>query len=265
MLDQRKMGEMNQRKKKKHSVRGIYWLPVTAGLLFLTFVFVKEYGEWLRGAGTFRIRNIEVTGNDLLSAQEIMKLAEVGKEKKIWDVDLGLSRSRILGNQFIEDVRIERDFPAGLTIRIQEKAPVAVLNADGRLFSIDRNGLILPSKPGRLYDLPVLSGIAGRQIKVGSILRNDQLDLSLDFLEKTMEEAPVLYTNISEIVLGRSEGLVLYTSERGVLVRVGKDQFKYKIRCLEAALQDLAEKKEFSQVRYIDLRFSGLVVVGKRT
>jgi len=231
---------------------------------FLLWEVVKEYRVWVEESETFSIRKIEVQGLELLSEKEILRLCGLVPRSIIWRVSLEEVEGKIGHNTFVETVCVERCLPDVLRIRVKEKRPVALLNFKGNFFSVDPEGLVLPSKPGKLYDLPVLSGAFRGAVGVGRKAGGKLVRQGLDFLMLVLEDRPELYSRISEIVLGKPEGLILYTSRAGVPICVGEGGYDWKIRYLEAILDELVRKRELSRVRYIDLRFVGRVFVGMR-
>ena len=255
---------MESARRKNRFFRGIALLIGFGTSILIIAVICKEYQSWINRSETFHVRKIEVQGNDLLSDEDILRLGGFDSKGSIWDIDLNEAKKKIGYNALVEGIEIERIIPDEIQIRIKEKSPIALLNVEGNMYCIDRKGLVLPSKPGKLYDLPILSGDFRGGVSVGSVAENDFVSIGLNFLMSVMMERPKLYSVISEIKVGNPEGIILYTCEGGVPVRVGADNHQKKIRCLEAILDELAEKKGFSRIQYIDLQFEDQVVVGMR-
>ena len=233
-------------------------------LMFLIWLLIGAYTSWIAESKTFHTRRIEVSGNELLTKDEILHLGGVTPRSSIWNRDLCQVTEGIQRNPFVESVEAERLLPDVLRIQITEKRPVALLNLQGMFFCIDGDGLVLPSKPGKLYDLPVISGDFQGGVSVGSRAGGKLVRDGLGFLMYVFRSRPEMYSRISEVVVGRPEGLVLYTSKAGVPVRVGTGGYNRKIRYLEAILDKLVANQNLSRVHYIDLRFEGQVVVGMR-
>jgi len=249
---------------KETFFRRILFLVCGGVGLILLWMVVTEYRVWLEKSETFCIRKIELHGLELLSEADIFQLCGLVPRSSIWEVNLEEISERIASNAFVEKIRVDRRLPDILRIRVEEKRPVALLNFQGNFFSVDREGLVLPSKPGKLYDLPVLSGAFRGAVRVGGQVTGRFVQQGLCFLILILEDRPELYNRISEIVVGRPEGLTLYTSRGGVPIWVGEGGYGWKIRYLEAILDEVVRGRKFSQIRYIDLRFVGQIVVGMR-
>lgn len=230
------------------------------GLLVLTLV---GYRNWLNSSDTFQIGQIDISGNELLSEDEILDLAKIDASKRIWDVNLKAAEKGIKENPFVSGVTIRRDFPDILKIHIIEKQALALLKSKKKFYAIDDNGLVLPSKPGRLYDMPVIAINYRENLLEGKTIDQPDVNTGLGLLRTIMADRPEMYKEISEVVPGRKQGMVLYTSKKSVPVYLGDTDHTAKIRCLEAVLGELENK--LSNIRYIDLRFQGQIILGKRT
>jgi len=230
----------------------------------LVWILTRQYRIWLKESDTFNIRKIEIRGNELLSENEIFQIGMIDPTASIWNINLREVQGNVGSNVFVEEIKIDRIFPNLLRIRLREKSPVALLNVGGKFYCLDREGLVLPAKPGKLYDLPVISGDFRGAVIEGSRAGGQFVHQALNFLMVILADRPELYSSISEIVMGRPEGIVLYTHKGGVLVWVGREGYEWKIRYLEAILNELIGQKEISKVKYIDLRFKNQVIVGMR-
>jgi cell division protein FtsQ len=230
----------------------------------IILIVVKRYKIWLHESESFKIRKVKIQGTELLSEKKLFELSGINPNGSIWKIDLKKSEKAIEENPFVENVFIKRQFPDILDINLEEKRPIALLNFKEKFYCLDAKGMILPSKPGKLYDLPIIAGKFKGVVTVGREVRGNQIHMGLDLLKLVLQEQPQLYTEISEIVVGKSEGLILYTKEGGVPVRLGDVYNKIKIRYLEAILCELVKKRRISMIKYIDLRFDGQVVLGMR-
>jgi len=244
-------------------LKSFFRLIKIALFLLVGFFVVKQYSVWLANSDSFKIRKIEIEGNELISGQKIMKENELVSGKRIWEVDLKSVDENIRNNPFIDTVQLERSFPDVLKIRIHEKFPIALINFKSRFYCIDETGMILPSKPGKLYDLPVLSGHYEGGVTAGRQIDSPNVREELAFLKKILRERTDLYGEISEIV-NKEDGLTLYTRKGGVPVRIGEGGYDWKIRYLEAVIKQICQKSEIKKIKYIDLRYNNQVVVGER-
>jgi len=229
----------------------------TAGALM-----VHRYTLWISRSQTFLIQKIGVNGNDLVSEKEILRLGEIPERGNIWRVNLRESEKKIEANPFIRNAVVSRHFPNAVSIRIEEKKPIVLLNAGGMFYSIDQNGILLPAKSGKLYELPIVSSRLPGSIRTGQSVGDPSVIQCLDFIRLVLVKRSELYAEVSEMVYSASEGLTVYTRRKGVPVHLGRDGYERKIRYLEAFLSEWSRNPNRSSIDYLDLRFEGQVVLG---
>ncbi len=229
------------------------------------FFVLQGYGKWLSDTGVFQIQKIEICGNEFISDQEIYEMTGVTEKNSIWQVDLTVAEENIRKNRLVEEVIVHRMLPDILEIRIQEKQALALLRVDGHLFAIDRTGFILPSKPGKMYNMPVLSGRFTGPVQIGADIHATPVVEGLDFISQVLQDRPELYNEISEVVTGDKKSLCVYLSREGVPVYLGDSDHLLKIRSLDALIRESHTAFSMKNVRYIDLRYQGQVILGMRT
>jgi cell division septal protein FtsQ len=226
------------------------------------FVVLKKYGAWLDHARSFRVRSVEVRGNDLVPEKEVLRLAAVERKRTVWSVTPEAAESRIRSNPFIRSARVVRCFPDRIRIEVVEKRPVALFKADGRLYTLDQEATVLPALPGRCYTLPILSCPADGPLAVGRRAAGTGVTEGLAFLAELSRNRPAAVSGVSEILTGPSGGLIVTTARDGVPVRLGRGGLEWKIPTLDAILSELDRNRSLAGASYIDLRFRGRVFIG---
>ena len=89
---------MKKRKKKKIKFKGILVL-----LLIISIIGLLIYGY-----ATLHIKNIYVTGNSILSEQEIIEEAEINDYPKIYQVSKSKIEEKLLKNKLIKTVNVSK-------------------------------------------------------------------------------------------------------------------------------------------------------------
>jgi len=229
------------------------------------FFILKGYRNWLSDSDSFRIRKIEIRGNDFLSDDEIREMAGLKGSDNVWCINLVDAEQNIRKNRLVEEVIIHRMLPNILEIRIQEKQALALLKVGENLFAIDPNGYILPSKPGKMYNMPILSGQFTGPVREGSDIHATPVVAGLNFIHQVLEDRPEMYNEISEVVTDRNASLRLHLSKEGIPVYLGDSDHPLKIRSLEALIREAGNTLSMKKVLYVDLRYKGQVILGMRT
>lgn len=242
-------------------MKKLFSIFLLIGFLFLGIKVGVRYVHWLKESASFRVRRVQVLGNSHISKAEILKRAHIPVSKKIWSIDLQQAEMDILENRFVKSVRVLRAFPDAICIEIEERKPIALLKVHCTLYVLDQEAVLLPSSP-QYYDLPVICGSFRSSLQIGCPVESMEIQKAIQFLQFVIEDRPKLYGDISEVITGREEGLLLYLSSVRTLVKIGKGAFEWKVRYLDAVLEEIQRDALVDEVKYLDLRFQGQVIVG---
>lgn len=229
------------------------------GLLVLALGLVVLANVW---KSDLKVKRVTIEGNRIVETAEIMQLIKVPKNSQLQDVDLMSVRRDILSHHFIKDVVVERDLPATLRVTIQERIPLAIINAAEILY-LDEDGVVLPHSVSKLLiDLPVLTGMQGEgRLSPGATLKQADIQEALKILASSKAVSKDLYHMISEVRLRNGGDIVLYTAERGVPVIFGRGEIASKLVRLEAFWNEVVREQGSENLQYVDLRFEDQVVV----
>jgi cell division protein FtsQ len=181
----------------------------------------------------------------------------------MFDLDLFEIEQRVIRNDFVKSAAVHRDVPDRVRITIEERIPVAALTMNGAVYYLDAEGYVLPPTRSQfIFDVPVLTGtmpmeefIAGKQTK-----NRNALD-ALNILATAKQVDEDLHGNISEIRLNGGSDMVMYTSDAGIPVIVGRENIGVKLVKFDAFWHSIIARQGVDQLQYIDLRFEDQVVV----
>jgi len=225
-----------------------------------TFMLASLHiAAWMGNDRSFSIRQVEVSGCAILQPDEVARAANVPLSTPIVELDIRAVQQRVQKMPLVKSVSVARQFPSTIAIRIEEVAPIALLNHDG-LRLIDESGAILPM-PRRfsVLDLPIVSGVAAgdRKLNAAGIA-------AIEYLTALRKYNAALYHNISEAKLNAG-GLVLYLMEEDAPVLMGKEKWLEKSERLLVVLQHLKTQPQATPVAEFDLRFAGQVIARNNT
>jgi cell division protein FtsQ len=235
---------------------GIWLLvPLLAGLVVLC-LFSWEWKDSLK------VQRVSVRGARILTAQQIFALAGVPSSSPMYGIDLFDVRQRILTQPFIKSATVSRSFPNILRIDVIERVPIASLSG-GVLRYVDADGMVLPfvGVPAKL-DLPVISGISGTQnARVGDTVANNDLKQAILVLQTAQQIDSSLYHLVSEVNMNGGGDIVLYSTEAGIPIILGRDGIARKLLTLQSFWTDFVKTDSVSRLQQVDLRFEDQVVV----
>jgi cell division protein FtsQ len=229
------------------------------GGLILTVVAVAIVANvWKRD---LPVRSVRAEGNHIVVSSEILRLAAVPKDAKLFDVDLYGVQKRVRQNPFIRAASVNRQGPEGISIAVVERMPVAALVTDQMLY-VDEEGIVLPAvRSDRMFDLPVLTGaIPEAECAPGRRLTKEPVLEALQLLILSRRISEDLYRTISEVHVGEDGELTLHTAEVGVPVLVGRGDLPTKLVKLDGFWRGFVDRRGARDLQYIDLRFEDQVV-----
>jgi cell division protein FtsQ len=226
----------------------------------ISFVVWQAPG-WGRAAEEFVLAEIDVRGNTILTAAEVIELSGLSLGESLLGVRLGELEEVVARSSRIERVRATRHLPGRIIIRLDEIVPVALVpSGHGQFAEVTDDGRVLePVERSPWVDLPVVTGSPGT-VAPGDVIESQELHRALELLREARGVSPELWTEISEVRFAPGSGLIIYTVADGAEVRVGSGALEANgLRDLWLVMSDLAARGLVAES--IDLRFDGQLVV----
>lgn len=198
----------------------------------------------------FEVKSIEIQGLKVLKEEDFDFLIEPYNNTNILFLDLRkLDMELKTSIMYIESVKIQKDYPDKITIKIVEREPIAMINNNGKFLSFSSNGFIV--EEGSIKKRVIIPEIKG----LGYTLNDHNITFSL-ILEKVVQaleqlslEKRSLITNISydekeDIITANTNEYRIYFGAPVELV----DKFKV----LESIFKKIEEQG--LEVEYVDLK-----------
>ena len=155
----------------------IFYNKVTTNYKF--YKFTNMMNEILIKKG-FLIENIHITGNNILTKEDILSSFQDLKNKNIFNIDLLQIHKILLLNKWIKDLEIKRILPNTIKIKITEQKAIAIWQTkSGNKLITQKGNVILVKKVNDFKNqLPIMNGAEANQntLKILKILKqNPQL------------------------------------------------------------------------------------------
>lgn len=113
---------------------------------------------WLNTSPRFVVRRIDVRGTVRINSSEILRLSRIKEGMRMLEVEPRKVERAIRGNCWIGKARVARAWPGTVKISVEERTPIALASV-GRVYYLDKDGVLLPMFAATYSDLPVISGI----------------------------------------------------------------------------------------------------------
>ena len=212
---------MRYKKRKKAASQVMAMAVLVVAVLAVLFV--------LASSQVFKVRNILVVGNRNLLKEEVITQSGV----QIGDNLLSLSdtelKKRLEKNRYIEYIGHEFDYRGTLTLRINERLGMGVVNALGLYYVLDAEGMVLECAGSVFPDTvagPKISGFSmddNTRVVIGDKLPvrdNGQLESMRCVL--TMLDSVGMLGRISQLDVKNLDNLYLMTTD-GAQIVLGDD------------------------------------------
>lgn len=120
--------------------RWMRWKLVVALVLLVALVGTAL---WLVLFSTaLSVTEVEVSGNELLSDQKVLRVAAVPEGEQLAFVDLADAERRVETLSEVKDADVTRAWPHGVLISVTERTAVAVVELGGTLRGLDEDGIV---------------------------------------------------------------------------------------------------------------------------
>ena len=240
---------------KKHPRRLARWVVLMA-LLGLLVVGIQNAYSSLAGSDFFRMEHIRVTGNTLLSVDDVVACSQLEVGNNLFGADLDAATESLAEDPIIKKVLLVREPPETLVITIEEKRPVGLLNTPEGLMGLDDAGDVFPV-PNAQLDLPILSGVDLKQDSTGVWTK-----ALAGFMTELHVRTPAFWREVSEIRTDNPHSATVYLVADDLALRMRFDNPEQQIRNFRAYTQ--ASSGLGADLAYIDLRYQDQVVVVRR-
>ncbi len=246
-------------KPKSGSSRKILHWVLLFALLGLLFLGIQNANSALWGSDLFRLTNVSVVGNRLLSSEEVVGRAGLEIGGSLFSADLSAATQRVKSHPVVRETLLLRQPPETLVISVEEREPVATVSSQEGLRGLDREGTLfaLPQAP---LDLPVITGIEA--LACDSLMLSDEVlpDLAA-FFEALERETPAFLDDISEVCVESTQTVRVYLVGDTLELRMRLLGPADQIRNFQAYLTSRTCLQ--NAPGYVDLRFENQVVIGR--
>jgi cell division septal protein FtsQ len=132
--------------KRQQRVTSRLVLPLAiSGVMLAALGLVVAFGYRTATASEFfKLRTVDVRGNERTSADEIRKVVlGSAAQTGVWNADLGDIRTRIEKFPFVKSAAVSMQLPAGIRVNVLERQPTAIVHLTSGDFLVDTDGTIL--------------------------------------------------------------------------------------------------------------------------
>jgi cell division septal protein FtsQ len=284
-------GKKNKRRYKKRirrlDIRGagsglMGFLPkVLAAAVGLTLVlFLFRWADNLFSSSPFfAVSRIELTMRPFFNEALSLDFYNIPRRCNVFRLDIDtISRDTERRHPEFKSVVMTRKPPNAISVNIKYKEPVAFIRTTAKrqffygkqrilyprqgmfvLVPISSDGITLPADTVKGKIIPVLRGVDFQMpvVKVGTVCPDRNLIAGIRLLKVAESCWAIKDHRLDAIELSNPRNVSIFL-ENGIEVRLGEGNIREKIGTLKGILE--TPRLDLSKIRYIDLRFSDVVV-----
>ncbi len=200
------------------------------------------------------VKHVYITTDVQLSKEVILETAGLNTTVHYFNLNAKEIERKISELPLVKGVEVSKKFPDSVRVTIRGRKPLltAFVTIDGRTVPVtmDEEGVIYYIGPLESEDVPIISGLVFKGIKLGTRVPRRIMPL-LEDLYVLKNNDPELFKIISEIkivpVNDFDYELVLYPISYNIKVRLGKrldsKNLKYIIMVLDLLSKDIDDRK----------------------
>jgi hypothetical protein len=111
--------------------------------------------ETVAASPFFGLRTVRVRGTERASRSDIEKIIRANADRPgVWNADLLEIKQKVEKVTFVKSASVTRDLPSGITVKVNERVPVAIARIGGGEFLVDGEGEILAPVEKQEKELP---------------------------------------------------------------------------------------------------------------
>lgn len=235
--------------------------------IFILILTVVALGLFITKSNIFLIKNIEVSGNKLISKNLIVDKLQDIKGENIFFVKSNNIKTKLKSDPYINEISISRKFPSTLKVNVTEKNIAYYVKSNYR-YDIISSDFIFLEKLNNLKGkkLIEITGLNSGNETLGSKYIDTKDDTRLeDFLKELykIKQANTTEHNITKVDVSNLNSIIVYFGTTEIKVGNGEDLVK-KMNDALNILSGLKEQKFDMKNGYIDVSFEGAPVIRER-
>ena len=196
----------------------------------------------------FEVTKVNFSPTERVSEEDLLKLSGLEDRPNIFNLDLNDVANKLEKHPWIAKAKAMRRLPSTVEIEVEEELVAGVVSLEA-LYLVNKNGKVFKrARQEEALDYTLITGIDRSEYQASPTMARKRFTEALKVLDKyRRKRRPV----IGEVHLS-DEGVVLYTREKGVEIRLGKGSIDTKLLRLDRVLTALGSRSGRVRVIYLD-------------
>lgn len=228
-------------------------LGISAGLIIFTYGYLSK-------SAYFNIESVEVRGTNLTPQLLNKKIFNTAIGENIFTLGLTSVHNRLIEEYpEIQDLKVIKQFPNKLVLRIKARKPIAQVLYYNKLYPVDAESVIIPNISDIAQkNLPVIGGINFRfDQNIGKKCNSKQLEKTFLLIDAMRNSGFLSEHDLGVIDASDYKNLSFFI-EDGIEIKIGDRDFPERLGRLKKTFLDPKINK--SEIKYLDLRFEDVTI-----
>lgn len=131
-------------KRKRRSFKRKFLLFLRILFIIIFFVGLVWFFNFFYNSQYFKIKTIDIKGNERYKESEIREKAEVAAGMNIFEIDKKYIEDKLLNELiWLKSVKLKKIFPDSISIEVFEREPFIRIVYSGKYYIIDKEGIVL--------------------------------------------------------------------------------------------------------------------------
>jgi len=129
-------------------------------VIVLCASFIYSNYLYIKMSNKFKLNKIDIIGNNFINNEIILNTIEPHLSDDIRKIKIEKIKQKLIKNNFIDKIKIYKQIPSKITIEIDEKNPIALVNDYKKNYFIDSNKNIIPADLSSInfyINIPIVS------------------------------------------------------------------------------------------------------------
>ena len=179
-------------------------------VIVLCASFIYSNYLYIKMSNKFKLNKIDIIGNNYINNETILNTIEPHLSDDIRKIKIEKIKQKLIKNNFIDKIKIYKQIPSKITIEIDEKNPIALVNDYKKNYFIDSNKNIIPADLSSInfyINIPIVS--ADKKINTTK---------TFNIISSIYKNNYKIYENLNEVIFENKKIKLIFNNLTKVII-----------------------------------------------
>ena len=179
-------------------------------VIVLCASFIYSNYLYIKMSNKFKLNKIDIIGNNYINNETILNTIEPHLSDDIRKIKIEKIKQKLIKNNFIDKIKIYKQIPSKITIEIDEKNPIALVNDYKKNYFIDSNKNIIPADLSSInfyINIPIVS--ADKKINITK---------TFNIISSIYKNNYKIYENLNEVIFENKKIKLIFNNLTKVII-----------------------------------------------